>query len=60
MKIKIPSVSSEFVDVDAISQAKTPEELLVSFLMGTPVDQEFIDAMKKLHEVCRSQNQMAN
>ena len=45
---------------DIINTAQTPEELLVGFLMGVPVDQEYIDAMKKLYQVCSEQNPANN
>jgi hypothetical protein len=38
----------------------TQEELMCYLMLGVYVKQDYIDAMKKLYEVCHSQNQMAN
>lgn len=43
-----------------ILQAKSPEEMLIAFLMGAPFNQDFIDAQKKLYEVCSKQDPWLN
>jgi hypothetical protein len=40
--------------------AKSPEEMLIAFLMGAPINQDFIDAQKKLYEECAKQNPWLN
>lgn len=38
----------------------TEEEIFCSLLFGIPVSQDFIDAMKKLKEMCDKQNPYLN
>jgi hypothetical protein len=45
---------------EVIQSAESPEELLLAFLIGAPVDVEFIEAQRKLYEVCSKQNPWLN